>query len=102
MAPPKLTEEERALALEKAKAARAARAAVKADLRSGKLRIEDVIDTDDEALKRMRVRDLLLTVSHMGPIRTQQFMFENRIAESRRIGGLGHLQKAAILKAFSD
>ena len=45
---PKMTDEQRAAALEKAKEARAKRAKLKEDIKSGKLTLTKVLNSDDE------------------------------------------------------
>ena len=59
--PPILSAEERNAALKKARASRSRRSAIKADVRTGKLSIQDVIElaAHDDAIAKMRVVELL-------------------------------------------
>ena len=68
MALPSLTAQERADALAKAAAARVRRAQVKADLKSGKLKLSEVLDSaeEDEAITRMKVVALLQALPRVG------------------------------------
>ena len=102
MAIPKLTKKERAAALEKAKAARIQRAAVRDDLKSGKLSLEDVLKMkDDPIVGRMKVATLIETLPGFGKAKAAKIMTELQIAESRRLRGLGERQYAALLERLS-
>lgn len=102
MAIPKLTKKERAAALEKAKAARIQRAAVRDDLKSGKLSLEDVLKMkDDPIVGRMKVATLIETLPGFGKAKAAKIMAELQIAESRRLRGLGERQYAALLERLS-
>ena len=99
MAIPQLTPEERQAALEKAKVARVKRAQVREDLTDGKLTLKDVIDMkDDEVVGRMKVSTLIETLPGYGKAKAGKVMAELKIAESRRLRGLGERQEAALLE----
>ncbi|HIT51459.1 MAG TPA: integration host factor [Candidatus Aveggerthella excrementigallinarum] len=96
---PQLSPEERKAALEKAKAARIQRAQVRDDLKSGKLTLKQVLDMkDDPVVGRMRVSTLIETMPGYGKAKAEKVMNELRIAESRRLRGLGERQEAALLE----
>ncbi len=102
MAIPKLTKNERAAALEKAKAARIKRAEVRDDLKSGKLSLKDVLKMkDDPIVGRMKVATLIETLPGFGKAKAAKIMAELQIAESRRLRGLGERQYAALLERLS-
>jgi len=99
MAIPQLSPAERQAALEKAKIARAKRAQVKDDLKSGALSLKEVIaQKDDPIVGRMKVYDLIKTVPGYGAAKAEKIMSELGIAESRRLKGLGERQEAALLE----
>lgn len=99
MAIPKLSDEERKAALEKAKEARIKRAEVREQLKSGKLTLEDVIGMkDDPVVGRMKVSTLIETLPGFGKAKSIKIMNELQIAESRRLRGLGERQQAALLE----
>ena len=99
MAIPQLTPEERAAALEKAKIARVKRAQVRDDLKSGKLTLQDVLAMkDDDIVGRMKVSTLIETLPGYGKAKAGKVMGELKIAESRRLRGLGERQEAALLE----
>lgn len=99
MAIPKLTAEERAQALEKAKAARAKRAQIREDLKGGKLSVKQVLDMrGDDVVGRMKVSTFIETLPGYGKAKAEKVMRELQIAESRRLRGLGDRQRTALLE----
>jgi guanylate kinase len=101
--PPVLTEEERAAALAKARTSRAHRAEVKAEVRAGNLTVEQVIELSgtDEAVAKMRVSELLESIAGVGKVRAISILDRLGISRTRRIMGLGHHQRAALIKEFA-
>lgn len=99
MAVPKLTDEQRAAALEKALVARQARKGVKDAVASGELGVGDVLAMEDEAIKRMKVLDLAKALPGVGGKRAAALLERCGIAESRRVGGLGARQAKALADA---
>ncbi|ROP66307.1 MULTISPECIES: guanylate kinase [unclassified Curtobacterium] len=97
-------EVDRAAAARAAVAARRARAAVKAAVASGERSALDVARAawDEDATaetaaeRSLRVRDLLTSLSGIGPARAETIMGTLRIAPSKRLGGLGSRQRAAL------
>ncbi|MEJ6761499.1 MAG: guanylate kinase [Candidatus Planktophila sp.] len=102
--PPQLSDQERADALAKAKESRQIRAAVKARVKSGEWNIADVIRraTEDEAVAKMRVLELVESVSGVGKIRATSLLEKLGISRTRRIQGLGKHQQRALLKEFVE
>lgn len=96
---PELTAEQRAQALAEAAAARASRAAARASLKAGRLSLPDLLARaeSDSRLAGMRVSALIAALPGYGPTRTAALMRELRIADSRRIRGLGPKQRVALL-----
>ena len=101
-APPQLTPEERARALAKAKESRQIRAAVKARVKSGELSITDVVtmSKDDEAIAKMRVLELVESISGVGKIRGKSMLERLGISLTRRIQGLGRHQLESLENEF--
>ncbi|MFP7760499.1 guanylate kinase [Marisediminicola sp. LYQ134] len=93
---------DRAAASRAAVAARRARATIKNDVASRRRSAVDVLDTaglesdPPSAESGLRARDLLLSVPSMGPTRVARVMAELRIADSKRLGGLGTRQRARL------
>lgn len=100
---PQLTEEQRAAALEKAAAARRARAELKERLKRGGTTLTDVLKAaeSDEVLGKMKVSALLEALPGVGKVRAQQIIERLEIAPSRRLRGLGDRQRKALLAEFS-
>ncbi|QWW18700.1 integration host factor MihF [Schaalia sp. 19OD2882] len=102
MALPDLTPQERAAALEKATRARRRRAEVKAALKNKDLMLSDVLKLaeDDEALAKMKVVSLLESLPRVGVHTAAVIMEEVRIAPSRRVRGLGPVQRDELIRRF--
>jgi hypothetical protein len=100
---PPLTDEQRAAALEKAAAARRARAEVKNRLKYSQGSLADVIREGqaDEVVGKMKVSALLEALPGVGKVRARQIMEEIGISESRRVRGLGTNQIAALIDRFA-
>lgn len=103
MAPPKLTPEQRARALEKAAAARRVRAELKLALRDGSLSPAALLQRaqTDEAAAGMKVSAVLTSLPGLGKVKAQRLMERLGIAESRRLRGLGVKQREALINALS-
>ena len=101
--PPKLTDEQRKAALEKAAEARRVRAEVKELLKTGSLRISELFERaeTDELVAGLKVESLVASMPGIGKIKAKRLMESIGIAENRRIRGLGVNQKEALLAEFS-
>jgi transposase len=99
---PTLTPEQRTAALEKAAAARRARAEVKSRLKHSGADIGDVIrqGQSDDVVGKMKVSALLESLPGVGKVRAKQIMERLGIAETRRVRGLGANQVAALEREF--
>ena len=102
MALPTLTAEQRAAALEKAAAARRARADLKEKLKKGLTDLKKVLDDaeSDEILGKMKVSALLEALPKVGKVKAQEIMNELEIAPTRRLRGLGERQRKNLLARF--
>ena len=103
MALPSLTPEQRAAALEKAAAARKARAELKVRLKSSGTRLDDVLadGAQDEVIGKMKVVAVLESMPGVGKVRAQRIMERLEISPSRRLRGLGAKQREALVREFS-
>ena len=102
MALPNLTPEQRAEALEKATRARRRRAEVKSALKSREITLSAVFDLaeKDEAVAKMKVVSLLESLPRVGVNTAAALMDEVRIAPSRRVRGLGPVQREELIRRF--
>ena len=100
--PPQLTAEQREAALHKAGISRKRRAEVKAQIKNGELTIDDVlkISESDEAIGKMRVKELLESLSGVGKVRVVSLMERLNISPTRRIQGLGKHQIRQLRQEF--
>ncbi|HEX2576690.1 MAG TPA: integration host factor, actinobacterial type [Aquihabitans sp.] len=101
--PPSLTPEQRAAALEKAGAARRARAELKERLKMGSISLAEVLkqgETDD-LVGKTKVLAVLESLPGVGKVKARRTMEEIGIADTRRVRGLGAQQREALLAAFS-
>jgi len=103
MAPPKLTAEQRARALEKAAAARQARAALKQALKDGSLSVAELLvrAATDGTAGGIKVSAVLTSLPGLGKVKAHRLMEKLGIAESRRLRGLGAKQREALIRALS-
>jgi DNA uptake protein ComE-like DNA-binding protein len=100
---PSLTPEQRAAALEKAAAARKARAELKVRLKSSGTSLDEVLadGTSDEVVGKMKVVAVLEAMPGVGKVRAQRIMERLEISPSRRVRGLGAKQREALVREFS-
>lgn len=99
---PTLTDEQRKQALEKAAEARRKRAEVKAQLKSGKRTLKDLLaNTDDDTIGKMKVSTVLESLPGVGKVRATRIMEKLDISATRRMRGLGAKQREALLAEFS-
>ena len=102
MALPSLTDEQRAAALEKAAAARRARAELKDRLKRGGTNLKQVLQDaeTDEVLGKMKVSAVLEALPGVGKVRANKIMERLEISPTRRVRGLGAKQRAALVAEF--
>jgi guanylate kinase len=100
--PPHLTSEQRQEALLKAATSRKRRSEVKVKIKSGEFSIDTILELakSEDAVAKMRVRELLESLSGVGKIRAQALMQRLNISPSRRIQGLGRLQIKQLRQEF--
>ena len=100
---PTLTAEERTAALAKGARVRRERAEVKASLKRGTVTLPAVLarGADDDAIAKMKVSALVVSIPGVGKVRATQIMTRLGIAESRRVRGLGANQRAALENEFA-
>jgi hypothetical protein len=99
---PTLTDEQRKEALAKAAEARRRRADLKAQLKSEKTSLRDVLSRqDDDVVGKMKVSSVLEALPGVGKVRARKIMERLDISSSRRVRGLGAKQKDALLTEFA-
>ena len=100
--PPQLTVEQRQRALLKAANSRKRRAEVKSKMKNGEISIDDILllAKTEDSIAKMRVKELLESLSGVGKVRAQSLMERLNISPSRRIQGLGRLQIKQLREEF--
>jgi hypothetical protein len=102
--PPTLTPEQRQAALEKAAAARRARAELKEKLKMGSVSLDELLQQadNDDIVGKMKVVAALEALPGVGKVKARRIMDDIGISETRRIRGLGGQQRQALRDAFSS
>ena len=100
--PPQLTAEQRQQALLKAANSRKRRAEVKSKMKNSEISIDEILllAKTEDAIAKMRVKELLESLSGVGKVRAQSLMERLNISPSRRIQGLGRLQIKQLREEF--
>jgi guanylate kinase len=100
--PPQLTPEQRQDALLKAAESRKRRAEVKVKIKNGEFSIDTILEIakTDDAVGKMRVKELLESLSGVGKVRALSLMERLNISPTRRIQGLGRLQVKQLREEF--
>lgn len=97
-----MTPEKRAAAVAEGARARAIRAQLCAELKSGTLALVDALDQAerDEAIARLKVTALLQALPGIGEVKADAILGRLGIASTRRLRGLGPKQLAALRREF--
>ena len=101
MALPQLTDEQRKAALEKAAAARHARAELREKIKKGEVSLASVLASDDAIASRMKVSALIESLPGYGKAKATKIMDELGIRATRRVKGLGARQREQLLEVLS-
>ena len=101
MALPQLSDEQRKQALEKAAAARHARAELRSNIKSGRVTLEEVLDSDDPIANRMKVSALIESLPGYGQAKAAKVMDQLGISATRRVKGLGARQREQLIEVLS-
>ena len=100
--PPKLSDEQRKQALLKAAVSRKRRAEIKMKIKNGELSIDAILEIskNEDAIAKMRVKELLEALTGVGKVRAQSLMERLNISPTRRIQGLGRHQIKGLRNEF--
>ncbi|MGZ0229995.1 MAG: integration host factor, actinobacterial type [Acidimicrobiales bacterium] len=100
-APPTLTDDQRREALAKAAVARRVRAELKERLKMGSLSLRELLtQVDDPIVGRTKVLAVLESLPGVGKVKARKLMLECRISDTRRLRGLGEVQRATLLETL--
>ena len=99
--PPRLSDEARRAALQKAVEVRRQRSEVRVRLKDGSLSLGDLLDrVDDDMVGKMKALVVIESLPGVGKVKARRLMADVGIAESRRLRGLGDQQRAKLLSAI--
>lgn len=101
---PHLSAEQRKEALAMATAARKRRAEIGAQLKNREMTLAEVIalSETDSAIAKMRVMSLLRALPRVGPQRARQALDDLGIIHTRRVQGLGSVQRESLVQYFEN
>ena len=94
---PGRSQTQRMEALERANHIRTRRAQLKRDLRSGKARIDNLLESPPDYLETAKVFDMLLAVPKYGRVKANKVLQQVRISPSKTIGGLSDRQRTELV-----
>jgi hypothetical protein len=100
---PSLSPEQRAAALAKAAEVRKERAEIKEQLKNGQVTLSELLDRaeTDDVIGRLKVATVLQSLPGIGKVKAMKAMERLKIADTRRLRGLGEQQKKALIGEFT-
>ncbi len=87
-------------ALKLANAVRTERAALKRDLKAGRIRIEQVLADPPECVHSAKVADIMLAVPRYGRVKVTKILQRCRISPSKTVIGLSERQRGELIEAL--
>ena len=101
--PPTLSPEQRQAALDKAAAARRARAEIKDKLKMGSTSLPELFDMaeNDPNAGKMKVLTVLESLPGLGKVKARRVLEDVGISETRRVQGLGANQRTKLLEKLA-
>jgi len=98
---PERSLDQRMDALHRANDIRSRRAQLKKDLKSGRVRISDVISDPPDYVMTAKVFDMLLAVPKYGKVKATRFINYCRISQGKTVGGLSERQRNELVDLLS-
>ncbi len=92
--------DQRMEALRRANDIRVRRAQLKKDLKSGAVRIEEILSEPPEWVSTAKVFDMLMAVPKFGRVKAARFLNQCRISPSKTIAGLSERQRQELVDLF--
>ncbi|HMK91630.1 MAG TPA: integration host factor, actinobacterial type [Thermoleophilia bacterium] len=92
--------DQRREALRRANLVRSRRAALKVDLKKGKVTIASVLREPPEYLLTAKVLDVLMAAPKCGRVKSARIMEQCRVSPSKTVGGLSDRQRSELLGYF--
>jgi hypothetical protein len=89
--------EQRMAALRQANGVRTRRAQLKKEIGEGSAKLDDLLARSPDCIETAKVRDLLLSVSGIGPATASRMLRRSDITESKTAGGLTEHQRTRLI-----
>jgi hypothetical protein len=87
-------------ALSRANEIRSRRAALKTDLKRGRVAIGEILASPPDYLLTAKVLDVLMAVPKCGRVKSARILEQCRISPSKTVGGLSGRQRSELLAFF--
>ena len=87
-------------ALRRANDIRVARARLKRDLKSGTVRVEEILADPPDYVGTAKVFDMLMAVPKFGRVKAARFLNQCRISQSKTVAGLSERQRQELVELF--
>lgn len=97
---PERTVRQRREALAQASAVRTQRAALKAELRSGRRSLAELLAEPPACLERIKVAELLRALPGYGPVRVERLLARCRVSPAKTLAGLTARQRSELMAAL--
>src|SRR3954451_4994577 len=98
---PERSLDQRKRALQQANEIRSKRAALKRDLKAGRVKIHNLLLNPPESLRTAKASDMLLAVPKYGRVKANKVLKSCRISPSKTFGGLSERQRQEIVAYLS-
>ena len=101
--PPQLSADQRQAALDKAAAARRARAELKEQLKMGSITLAQLMSRaeKDDVVAKMKVLSVLESLPGLGKVKARRVLEEVGISETRNLRGLGEQQRRKLFEILA-
>jgi hypothetical protein len=92
--------EQRMEALRRANDIRVRRARLKKDLKTGRVRVQDILADPPDYVGTAKVFDMLMAVPKFGRVKAARFLNQCRISQSKTVAGLSERQREELVNLF--
>jgi S13-like protein len=92
--------DQRMEALQRANDVRVKRAKLKKDLKTGRVRVEEVLSDPPEYVGTAKVFDMLMAVPKFGRVKAARFLNQCRISQAKTVAGLSERQREELVSLF--
>ena len=92
--------DQRMEALQRANDVRVKRAKLKKDLKTGRVRVEEVLSDPPEYVGTAKVFDMLMAVPKFGRVKAARFLNQCRISQAKTVAGLSARQREELVSLF--